>query len=294
MFFLERYNEFLLLEKGLSDLTISAYNTDLMRYLSYLTKLNKEPNGVSSKDIQNYVLELAESGLAGSSIARAISSVRGLHLFLFLEGECKADPAENLHVPKKARHLPEVLSPEQIIKIFEAIKHDELPYGLRDRAMLETMYASGLRISEVRNLKTSSLMFEYEVIRVIGKGNKERIVPIGKPARQWIEKYRLQSRPMLMKNKIGEILFLNSRGAALSRNALWEITKKYAALAGISINVYPHIFRHSFATHLLEGGADLRAVQEMLGHSDITTTQIYTHINRDHLKEVHKSFHPRA
>ena len=296
---LEKYFEYLLLEKGLANLTLYSYKFDLQRYIKFLNEKNIiDLNIINSKVIQEFIFVLCDIGLAGSSVARAVSSIRGFHEFLFLEKETNSDPSENIDVPKKTRHLPNVLTYDDILKILEVVFSDDknTKYAIRDRAILEVMYASGLRITELRLLKISNLIFDYDVIRIIGKGNKERIVPIGKTAQIWVEKYRKESRIYLVKKskENDDILFLNSSGSALSRNAIWEMTKKYASLAGINSNVYPHIFRHSFATHLLEGGADLRAVQEMLGHADISTTQIYTHVNRDYLKEVHKSYHPRA
>jgi integrase/recombinase XerD len=292
---LDRYADFLLVERGSSDNTVAAYLLDLRRYLEHLARRGVTGIGeVVPEQIRSHVASLAEVGLAPSSIARAVSAVRGLHKFAVIEEETERDPARGIELPKRARPLPEVLSLPQVEAILAA-PDVGTPYGLRDRAILETLYATGMRVTEARLLRGAQLMFEYGVVRVIGKGNKERIVPFGRTAQRWVERYRLDARQRLLrKGRAGDdLLFLNSRGGPLSRNALWEMTKKYAAAAGVEVSVHPHTFRHTFATHLLEGGADLRAVQEMLGHESITTTQIYTHVDREYLREVHRTYHPR-
>lgn len=296
---LERYHEFLLLEKGSSENTLAAYELDLRRYAEYLAGRGVAAiERVTTTHIRGYVAKLSGTGLAPSSVARAISAIRGLHKYAVVEGETKNDVAETVDLPKRRRTLPDVLTLREVESILLApdLSDADSPYPLRDRAILETLYATGMRVSELRMLKTSQLLFEHDLVRVVGKGNKERLVPIGRVAQEWVERYRTTSRPRLLKRgRVNDdILFLNSRGAGLSRNAIWEITRKYAAAAGVTAEVHPHTFRHSFATHLLEGGADLRAVQEMLGHEDITTTQIYTHVDREYLREVHRSFHPRG
>jgi len=296
----DRYGEFLIVEKGAPDNTVDAYLRDVRRYLADLAEQGIGAiAAVRVQNIRRHVAALSEAGMAPSSIARAISAVRGLHRFAAVEGDAQADPSENIQPPRRLRTLPDVLSIAQVEAILAAPDVADPvgdPYGTRDRAILETLYATGMRISELRELRCSQLMFRFELIRVFGKGNKERLVPVGESARRWIETYRTRSRPLLLKRGApnGDILFLNSRGGGLSRNALWKMTRKYAAMAGVAAEVHPHTFRHSFATHLLEGGADLRAVQEMLGHEDITTTQIYTHLDREYLREVHRTFHPRG
>lgn len=297
---LEQYQEFLLLEKGSSKNTLAAYENDLLRYLEFLARRDVAAlRDVTPAHAREHLALLVELGMNPSSIARALSAIRGLHRFALVEKESANDPTEHLTPPKSRRALPEVLSIGEIEGILAAPDVSDPvnnPYGLRDRALLETLYATGIRVSEARELKISQLLFDLGLVRVIGKGNKERLAPIGGIAQEWIERYRTGARPYLLKRgrPAGDVLFLNSRGAALSRNAIWNITRKYASLAGVEKDVYPHIFRHSFATHLLEGGADLRAVQEMLGHEDITTTQIYTHVDREHLRQVHRDFHPRS
>jgi integrase/recombinase XerD len=295
---LERYHEFLLIEKGAAEHTVQAYSRDVRRYAAHLAAEGIDSIvAVRTDHIRKHIAMLAEAGLAATSIARAISSIRGLHKFAMVDGECDRDVSENIELPRRYRTLPEVLSLPQIEAILNApdvSSPAENPYGLRDRAILETLYATGMRVTELRTLKMSQLLFEYDLVRVIGKGNKERLVPIGRVAQKWIQEYRRLARPLLARSgkSSDDTLFLNSRGGALSRNALWNLARKYAS--GVAEDVHPHTFRHSFATHLLEGGADLRAVQEMLGHEDITTTQIYTHVDRDYLREVHRTFHPRG
>lgn len=299
----ERYSEFMIVDKGSSDHTVDGYQRDVQRYLEHLVEQGVESiEAVRPEHLRRHVALLAGSGLAASSIARAISSVRGMHKFAVTEGECERDPSENIRLPKQIRSLPDVLSVPQIESILasasvnDATDSGKRHYIVRDRAMLELLYATGMRISEIRMLKTSQLMFEHGLVRVIGKGNKERLVPVGKSAQRWTSVYRADARPLLIKKGVPneDILFLNSHGRGLSRNAIWKMTKKYAEAAGVTAEVHPHTFRHTFATHLLEGGADLRAVQEMLGHEDISTTQIYTHIDREYLREVHRTYHPRG
>ncbi|MBC8145076.1 MAG: site-specific tyrosine recombinase XerD [bacterium] len=293
---LERYEEFLLVDKGSSPNTLASYRLDLRRYLEDVSA-----HGIASierirvDDIRKHVVMLCEIGLAPTSVARAISAVRGLHKFAMVEGDATADPSENIELPRRSRTLPHVLSVEEIEMILAAPDIESV-FGLRDRAILETFYATGMRVTELRTLTPAQLITEHGIVRVIGKGNKERLVPIGRAAQAWIERYRNDARPELVRSGVrgGEVLFLNSRGSSLSRNALWKMSKEYALQAGVESEVHPHTFRHSFATHLLEGGADLRAVQEMLGHEDITTTQIYTHVDREYLREVHRTYHPRG
>lgn len=300
-YLLDRYAEFLIVDKGSSVHTQEAYERDLARYVGHLASFGVgEIAAVRTEHIRRHVAALAGAGLAPASIARAISSVRGLHKFAMVEGDAANDPAEHVQLPKRIRALPDVLSIAQVEATLAAVSGTAAPrkahYALRDRALLEMLYATGMRVTEIRLLTISQLLFEHDLVRVIGKGNKERLVPIGGTAQQWAAEYRRAARPLLAKPGApgGDVLFLNSRGGSLSRNAIWEMTRKYAAAAGVTAEVHPHTFRHSFATHLLEGGADLRAVQEMLGHEDITTTQIYTHVDREYLREVHRTYHPRG
>ena len=294
---LNRYLQFAKLEKGLSEHSVDAYRNDLKRYLFYIfyTLNITDIAGVALRHIEDYLEELSAMELSPSSIARNISSIRGLHAFAVVEKLAESNPAELLEMPKKAKNLPEVLNTHEINTLLD-VPNIKNKVGLRNRAILETLYASGMRVSELTNLTLNNLYFEIGFIRVFGKGNKERLVPIGEVAQELIEAYLERSRPKFIHHysKPDNALFLNQRGNPLSRMGIFNIVKDAAERAGIDKNVYPHIFRHSFATHLLEGGADLRAVQEMLGHSTINTTEIYTHVDRSFLHQVHKEFHPRA
>ncbi len=281
-------------ERQLSPNTVQSYRTDLTRYLAYLNEHHVlKADFISTDHVITYIEELAEIPLAPSSLARNLSSIRMFHRFMVNEGYCKKDMTENIDSPKLPKRLPKILDIQDIEAIFANIDI-ETDGGVRDRAMLELLYGSGLRISELLSLRLPALMMEDGWVRVFGKGFKERIVPVGGEAKNWLSRYIQFVRPLLAENiKAEDIIFLNMRGTQLSRMGVWKIIQKYTNLAHIDKAVSPHVFRHSFATHLLEGGADLRAVQEMLGHSDIATTQIYTHLDRNYLKEVHKTFHPR-
>ena len=293
--FLKEYLTILKLEKNLSDNSISAYESDIKNFFNFLSDQNiSDLDSVSTKNIALFFEYLKEQGLKTTSAGRYSSSIKGFFTYLIRNEYIHKNPAENLPSVRLARDLPVVLSFPEIEKVLDQpdIK-DQL--GMRDRAILELFYSSGLRVSELISLKISDLFFEDEVIRVFGKGSKQRIVPIGSSARKWITDYLKFVRPYLLKKAVaGNIIFLNKRGKQLSRMGIWKIVKKYVTEAGITKDVHPHTFRHSFATHLIEGGADLRAVQEMLGHADISTTQIYTHIDREYVKQMHHDFHPRG
>jgi integrase/recombinase XerD len=293
--FLKEYLSLLKIEKNLSDNSISSYKTDLTKFLLFLKEKNIDDfDNVNYLIIADFFSKLKEYELTSASVSRYSSSLRGFFSYLFEQKYIKENPTKNLTSTKIARNLPTVLSFNEIEKIFaQPNVKDKL--GIRDRAILELFYSSGLRVSELINLKIADLFFDDEVIRVLGKGSKQRIVPIGTSAMNWITEYMLKVRPLFQKKMKSEnILFISKRGTKLSRMAIWKIVKKYTEQAEVQKDVHPHTFRHSFATHLLEGGADLRAVQEMLGHADISTTQIYTHIDRDYIKQVHKDFHPRG
>lgn len=296
---LKRYLQFLKLEKSLTENSIQSYKNDLERYLKFLAEDLKLTGiaGVTLNHIEKYLEELTDMELAVGTIARNISSIRGFHEFAVVEEFAEANPAELVDLPKKARKLPDVLDAAEIEEIINAADRTKNA-GIRDTAILETLYATGMRVSELTSITLDRLFFEIGFIRVIGKGNKERLVPVGEKAQQAIEHYIETARKEFLSNKNPEKaknhLFLNQRGGPLSRMSIWNIVQKYAQKANIEKDVYPHIFRHSFATHLLEGGADLRAVQEMLGHASILTTEIYTHIDRSFLHQVHKQYHPRS
>jgi integrase/recombinase XerD len=293
-FLLERFDEFLALEKGSSARTNEAYGRDLARLAMWaVVKRVHSPGDLTPAHLREYVYHLKDLGLAPSSIRRGISAVRTWYRFLLAEGVVAKDPSEQLETPKKWRVLPEVLSASEVDRIIGAVSLDE-PLAFRDRAMLELAYAAGLRVSEWIGIQSKDVVLDEMVVRVFGKGGKERLVPIGRKAVGAIAIYLRELRPVLEKGAGEGKLFLNARGRPLSRMGAWKILRKYVEQAGIEKPVTPHTLRHSFATHLLEGGADLRAVQEMLGHADISTTQIYTHVDREHLRQVHKQFHPRG
>jgi integrase/recombinase XerD len=287
------------LERNASPNTIASYQLDLKRYVAFLESNRVRSVGaITESHTARFLGALREDGLSPRSVTRALSAIKGFHRYLVGDGITKKNPTEVLDTPKLPRSLPGVLSQHEIDAILQQpheAPEEKKHLWLRDKALLETMYASGLRVSEVIGLKQSDLLADEMLVRVFGKGSKERIVPIGGSALRWIERYRKECRLLLAKRgSTDDVLFLNVRGTPMSRMAVWNIVQTYARRAKITKEVHPHTFRHSFATHLLEGGADLRAVQEMLGHSNISTTQIYTHIDREYLKEVHRTFHPRG
>lgn len=293
--FLKEYLNVLRLEKNLSDNTISSYRNDLSSLITFLEseKIN-DFSLVDHRMITFFFKELQELGLTPASAARYYSSIKGFFYYLFVNRYIEINPVEKVSPPKLSKTLPSVLTFEEIDKIL-SIPDANNKLGLRDKSILEMLYACGLRVSELTGLKISNLFFDEEIIRVFGKGSKERLVPVGSSAISWTREYLIKSRPLLEKKSKSEgIVYLNNRGTKLSRMGVWKIVDRYTKEAGIERDVHPHTFRHSFATHLLEGGADLRAVQEMLGHADISTTQIYTHIDRDYIKQVHRDFHPRG
>lgn len=293
--FLREYLASLKLERNLSENTIASYKNDLTSLLNFLNDSGvDDPSQINSKMLNDFFILLTKLGLSSRSSARYYSSLKGFFGYLIASSYIEANPMEKISAPKVSKGLPNVLNINEIEAILSQPDTSK-KLGLRDKALLETFYACGLRVSELINLKISDLFLSEEMIRVFGKGSKERFVPIGSSAINWITEYLKNSRPLLEKKaKSQHVLFLNSRGTKLSRMGVWKIVDSNANLAGIKKEVHPHTFRHSFATHLLEGGADLRAVQEMLGHVDISTTQIYTHIDRDYIKQVHKDYHPRG
>ncbi|MBN2781369.1 MAG: site-specific tyrosine recombinase XerD [Candidatus Marinimicrobia bacterium] len=281
-------------ERQLSSNTVSSYKTDIARYLAFLEELQVGKAGdIRDSHVIAYLEELGTVPLAPSSLARNLSAIRMFHRFMVNEGYCQKDITENIDSPKLPKRLPKILDIADIDAIVDGID-TATDAGVRDRAMIELLYGSGLRISELLSLRLPALLIDEGWVRVFGKGAKERIVPFGEEARDWLQRYLQHVRPELARTiQAEDVVFLNLRGAPLSRMGVWKIIRAYAEKAGVYKMVSPHVFRHSFATHLIEGGADLRAVQEMLGHSDIATTQIYTHLDRNYLKEVHRTFHPR-
>ena len=288
------YKAWLQLERSLSDNSVEAYLHDIDKLTQYLQSTGdlKAPDTVALKDLQSFLHWIATLGLNASSQARILSGIRSFYKYCFIEQIIRQDPTTLLESPKLKRALPDVLSSGEIEKIIEQIDLSK-PEGHRNKAILETMYSCGLRVSEVVNLRISCLYLDVGYIRVIGKGDKERLVPIGYDAIACIHLYRQQIRPHTsIKPGNEDILFLNRRGSRLSRVMIFLLLKGLAAQAGIKKNISPHTFRHSFATHLVEGGADLRAVQEMLGHESITTTEIYTHLDRQFLRTTLETYHP--
>jgi integrase/recombinase XerD len=293
-FHLERFRDFLMLEQGASPRTNEAYALDLARLVSFAAiKGAGAPVDVSARTLRDYVYHLKDLGLAPASIRRNVSAVRTYFRFLLGEGLLVRDPSERLETPKRWRTLPEVLTVAEVERLLAAPSLDD-PLVFRDRALLELAYGAGLRVSEWITLGTRDILLEDGLVRVFGKGSKERLVPIGRTAIGAVAVYLRELRPRLEKGQGRGILLLNARGEPLSRMGAWKILRKYVDKAGITKRVSPHTLRHSFATHLLEGGADLRAVQEMLGHADISTTQIYTHVDREYLRTVHRQYHPRG
>jgi len=287
------YKAWLQLERSLSDNSVQAYLHDIGKFTEFVeTKSALTPSQVTLKDLETFVKWINEMGMLPSSQARVISGMKSFYKYCLLEGISKTDPTVLLEAPKLSRKLPDVLAFEEIEKIISFIDHSK-PEGGRNKAILETMYSCGLRVSELVNLRISCLYLDVGFIRVIGKGDKERLVPIGNAAIKYINIYKSQIRNHI-KIKAGEedILFLNRRGSRLSRVMIFLILKSLAKKSGVNKNISPHTFRHSFATHLVEGGADLRAVQEMLGHESITTTEIYTHLDREFLRNTLQQFHP--
>lgn len=293
-FLLERFQDFLTIEQGASPRTHEAYGRDLARFALYArAKGAVMPTDVTARLLREYVYHLKDLGLAPASIRRTVSAVRTYFRFLIGEGHLVRDPSERLETPKRWRSLPDVLTVAEVEHLLAAPTLEE-PLAFRDRALLELAYGAGLRVSEWIALGTRDVLLQEGLVRVFGKGSKERLVPIGRGAVAAVAVYVRELRPRLEAGEGRGILLLNARGRPLTRMGAWKILRKYVQKAGIVKRVSPHTLRHSFATHLLEGGADLRAVQEMLGHADISTTQIYTHVDREYLRTVHRQFHPRA
>jgi integrase/recombinase XerD len=293
--YLQDYLTMLRVEKNLSPNSITAYRRDLERYLKFLeTEEHLDHLGeIRQEHIRRFIRRLSDLHLAPASVARTFSSIRSYHAFLTSEKLSDRNPSQLLDAPKLPRKLPTVLNVAEVEAILAAVDLSQ-PLGKRDLALLEVLYSAGLRVSEACDLKQTDVFFEEGMLRIVGKGNKERLVPIGPQGLERLNDYLVHVRPGLARKRrnVGNV-FLSRNGRPLTRMAVWLILKKWVQAAGITKPVTPHTLRHSFATHLLEGGADLRAVQEMLGHADISTTQIYTHLDKEYLKEVHRTFHPR-
>lgn len=290
---IDTFLNYLSVERGLSINTIISYREDLNAYLDFME--GRQINALSRivrNDITNFMLDQKDRGISVNSVARRLAAIRMFHRFLAREKILKSDPTNLIDSPKLWKKIPDTLTLNEIESLI-AQPNIRDKQGVRDRAILETLYATGMRVSEAVNLKVDNVNLDIGFLRCIGKGNKERVIPLGKKAIASVKRYLEVSRPRLLKNKGSEYLFVSRFGKKISRQSFWKLIKKYALQARIKKPIRPHILRHSFATHLLERGADLRSVQEMLGHSNIATTQIYTHINRERLKSIHKQFHPR-
>jgi integrase/recombinase XerD len=293
-FLLEPFIDYLRFENGASEHTISAYRHDVVRLAAFArAKGRAAPGDVTTADLRDFLLLLKDLGLAPSSMGRNLSSIRTYFRYLLGESEVVADPSDRIAMPKGWRRLPEPLSVDEMTRLLDApsLLH---PLAFRDRALLEFAYATGVRVSELTGVRVRDLHLDDQFVSVFGKGSKERLVPIGGQAIGRVAIYLRETRPALDRGKSEGRVFLNARGAPLTRMGVWKILRQHVEAAGIEKRVTPHTLRHTFATHLLEGGADLRAVQEMLGHADISTTQIYTHVDRTFLAQQHRSFHPRA
>jgi len=290
---IEHFIFFLEAERGVSRNTIQAYTGDLKKFSEYLKKKKKDIKGIVREDVVSFLMYLKDKELSATTIARNLAALKTFSKFLVAERVLEENVAGMVETPKTWKRIPDILSVEEVDRLLTAPSGKKIA-ALRDKAILELMYASGLRVSEVKDLKKININLESNFVKCLGKGEKERIVPVGKTAKKALENYIVRARDKFSKKTHDEHLFLSKLGKKLSRQSIWKMIKKYAKEAGIQKHITPHTLRHSFATHLLEGGAELIGVQEMLGHADISTTQIYTHINKDRLRKTHKKFHPRA
>jgi integrase/recombinase XerD len=292
---IDSFIRFLAVERGLSENYQLSTQRSLSEFAQWCVAKKKIDNlrAVTLPLISEYLADRKRSGLAASSIKLIVVALKIFFRFLSAKGMVERDPAEALALPRIERYLPETLNELQVEQFLEKID-TKAPHGLRDRAMIELLYASGLRISELANSRLENFNFEDRIVRVTGKGNKTRLVPVGRKACEALAAYLSTERPKLVKRRSSSEIFLSERGSKLTTARIWQIVKKHAQHAGLQTNIYPHLLRHSFATHLLGNGADLRIIQEMLGHADISTTQVYTHVDQQRLKAVHRQFHPRA
>jgi integrase/recombinase XerD len=281
------------LEDGLSRNTLDSYRRDLSQFVTWLATQDKVLLTVSHADLQSYLAHKYRLKAKATTAGRLLSTLKRFYQYALRQGQIKADPTLNIEAPKLPRSLPKSLTEEDVESLLAAPDVDSA-LGLRDRAMLETLYASGLRVSELVTLKVAQVSQDMGVVRVIGKGGKERLVPLGEEALSWIKRYLKESRPQILKQRMTDALFVTGHGGAMTRQAFWQLIKRSATQAHLNKPISPHTLRHAFATHLLNHGADLRVVQLLLGHSDISTTQIYTHVARERLKQLHSKHHPRG
>lgn len=291
---IEEYLNFLAVEKGAARNTLEGYRRDLNRYAAFVADLQISDLGqIGSDHLISYLGRLKGEGLAANSVNRALAALRGFYKYLLREKKLESTPVAHIGLARGWMRLPDVLSREEMVLLL-AQPGSATPSAVRDAAMLELIYATGIRVSELTAMTLNQINWQVGYVIVMGKGGKERIVPLGRMAYDQVQRYVEQARPRLLKERRSDTLFLNRSGKGMTRQGFWKIVKKYAARANLAPKVHPHTFRHSFATHLLEGGADLRSVQIMLGHADISTTQIYTHVTRERLKEIHRRYHPRG
>ncbi|MBI5454245.1 MAG: site-specific tyrosine recombinase XerD [Deltaproteobacteria bacterium] len=291
---IDSFLDYIVVEKGLSENTRASYCRDLLRFKAYIDEKGAVLDAAAPSDISGHLKRLKDDGLSVRSYTRALIALRAFYKFLVKKGHVRLSPCTSIDIPKAQRKLPEFLKFEEVERLLSAPKPDA-PLGSRDKAMLEVLYATGLRVSELVTLKLNDLSLQAGYLTAFGKGSKERIVPLGEAALIWLKRYLDEARPVILKKRQNKFLFVTARGTRMTRQNFWVIIKNAALIAGIDKRkIKPHIIRHSFATHLLEGGADLRLVQAMLGHADISTTQIYTHITNERLKNLHKSKHPRG
>jgi integrase/recombinase XerD len=294
VFAIQSFCDHLNLERGLSPRTVDAYRRDVERLARFMEVRGiRRPADAGAADLREFVYHLKDTGLQASSIRRNVSAVRTYFAYLLAEGQVVADPTDRIELPRAWRRLPGVLASDEVARILDAPDPADRLFW-RDKALLEFAYASGVRVGELIGLKVRDVDLQEGLALVLGKGAKERLVPMGRAALQALVVYLREIRPVLARNRSEGVVFLNARGTPLTRMGVWKILRKHVRRAGITKRVTPHTLRHSFATHLLEGGADLASVQEMLGHADIATTQIYTHVEREYLRDVHRRFHPRA
>lgn len=295
---IKHFLNFLTVEKSASENTLAAYRNDLQQFAQYLLQHKKTPawNKVTRQDLINYMLDLKDKAYAEATVARKLAAVKSFFAFLTGEGYLRHDPTENLASPRVGKSLPKYLTPEQVDELLEQPNRRSGPEAKRDRAMLELLYATGMRVSELVSLNLDDISLEPGAshVRCLGKGAKERMIPINEQATQTLETYLREGRPRLVRGRNERALFVNRRGERLTRQGFWLILKNYARDAHLGNEVTPHTLRHSFATHMLRGGTPLRNVQELLGHANISTTQIYTYLTRDHIREVYEEAHPRA
>jgi len=292
--YIDDFINYLAVERRLADNTLLAYRGDLIKYFQYLERKEiKEIGSVERKQITDFMYYQKQQELSVTSICRELAAIKMFHRFLVVERIVRQDASHLIDTPKVWKKIPDVLTCKEVEALIESSKGRK-PQAIRDHAILELFYASGMRVSELVNLNLDSINFDIGYVRCLGKGRKERIIPIGKKARDSVKKYCEGARKNFLKDQPNSTLFLNRFGRKISRQTIWKLIKQYAQKAGIVKEIKPHTLRHSFATHLLEHGADLRSVQEMLGHADIATTQIYTHVDKERLRSIHKQFHPRG